>query len=308
MTTIRDIAKKSGYAKSTVSRYINGNHYVSARARRVIQQAIDELDYRPNQVARDLSTGCNHKIGVIVPNTKCPYIVEMMRGLTDAAISAQHELILLPSNYQQTLELEYLEKLRMHDYESLIFTSSELPLSKIASYRQYGKIICTEDAREDGLSSVYLQRQPGYVGLFHWLRQRKINKMALLFERDRPQSPTYRATMHCFHRFFAGIDYQVFHGLVEYSDAPKILGEVVRGNFDCILANSDDIAAYFLQNLPKKGGRLPLIVSQESQLSGKLLRIPSIDDRAYELGERLFQAAVAKEDVNMSLSSRFILR
>ena len=49
MATINDIAKKTGYAKSTISRYLNSSGYVSATAQRIIQQAIDELDYHRTQ-------------------------------------------------------------------------------------------------------------------------------------------------------------------------------------------------------------------------------------------------------------------
>ena len=45
MTNIRDIAKKSGYSASTVSRFLNQTGYVSQSAKQAIQQVIDELEY-----------------------------------------------------------------------------------------------------------------------------------------------------------------------------------------------------------------------------------------------------------------------
>ncbi|WP_236696859.1 LacI family DNA-binding transcriptional regulator [Pediococcus stilesii] len=57
MANIRDIAKRSGYSASTVSRFINHSGYVSDTAQEEIQQVIDEFDYVPNAIARDLSTG-----------------------------------------------------------------------------------------------------------------------------------------------------------------------------------------------------------------------------------------------------------
>ena len=55
MTSISDIAKKAGVAKSTVSRVINHHPHVSDETRQKVMDLINELDYIPNQLARDLS-------------------------------------------------------------------------------------------------------------------------------------------------------------------------------------------------------------------------------------------------------------
>lgn len=57
MITIKDVADRAGYAKSTVSRYINSSDYVAQQTGVAIQKAIDDLDYHPNQIARELSMG-----------------------------------------------------------------------------------------------------------------------------------------------------------------------------------------------------------------------------------------------------------
>ena len=51
--TIRDVAKKSGLSLGTVSKYING-HPVKETNRLLIEQAIQELQYKPNNIAKGL--------------------------------------------------------------------------------------------------------------------------------------------------------------------------------------------------------------------------------------------------------------
>lgn len=68
MATIKDVSKLSGYSPATVSRVLNTSGYVSATARRKIEAAISELDYAPNALARNLSAGTAHFIGVVLPN------------------------------------------------------------------------------------------------------------------------------------------------------------------------------------------------------------------------------------------------
>jgi len=48
MTTIHDVAKRSGYSVSTVSRVLNQKKHVSKEARQAIESAIQALDYVPN--------------------------------------------------------------------------------------------------------------------------------------------------------------------------------------------------------------------------------------------------------------------
>lgn len=54
MVTIKDVAKKAGVSVASVSRYINKNGYVRNETGEKIAEAIDELNYVPNEVARSL--------------------------------------------------------------------------------------------------------------------------------------------------------------------------------------------------------------------------------------------------------------
>ena len=64
MTNIRKIAKLSGYSVSSVSRVINNHPHVSEEARQKILQVMEELDYRPNILAQELSSGSTRRVGV----------------------------------------------------------------------------------------------------------------------------------------------------------------------------------------------------------------------------------------------------
>ena len=54
MASIRDVAKKANVGPATVSRVLNNSGYVSEESRRRIEQAMMELDYTPNELARNL--------------------------------------------------------------------------------------------------------------------------------------------------------------------------------------------------------------------------------------------------------------
>lgn len=64
--TIKDIARKVGVSPSTVSRVINGNTAISQETRTKIKEAMEEMDYHPNSLARNLVNGSTDTIGLIM--------------------------------------------------------------------------------------------------------------------------------------------------------------------------------------------------------------------------------------------------
>ena len=65
--TLEDIAKISGYSRSTVSRVINGDEKVSERAREKILAVIKNLNFQPNLAARGLATGKTGVLSLVIP-------------------------------------------------------------------------------------------------------------------------------------------------------------------------------------------------------------------------------------------------
>ena len=66
--TIRDVAALAGVSHQTVSRVINGYERVSPETRRKVEEAITQLDFRPNVYARFMASGHTRNLGCITPN------------------------------------------------------------------------------------------------------------------------------------------------------------------------------------------------------------------------------------------------
>jgi LacI family transcriptional regulator len=67
LSTMRDVANRAGVSAKTVSRVMNNDRYVSDDVRARVLQAVTELDYVPNAMARSFRSGQDTAIGVAVP-------------------------------------------------------------------------------------------------------------------------------------------------------------------------------------------------------------------------------------------------
>ncbi|MER6925620.1 LacI family DNA-binding transcriptional regulator [Streptomyces spiralis] len=84
-TTLRDVAKRAGVSIRTVSNVVNGSVPVSDELRTRVEAALEELDYRPNLVARNLRRGRTGMIALVVPELDVPYFAELAREVITAA-------------------------------------------------------------------------------------------------------------------------------------------------------------------------------------------------------------------------------
>ena len=92
--TIRDVARKAGVGLGTVSRVINNSPLVSERTRLRVLEVIEELQYTPNPIARQLSLGKTLTISVITPFFTRPAFVERLRGVASALAESEYDLII----------------------------------------------------------------------------------------------------------------------------------------------------------------------------------------------------------------------
>lgn len=91
--TIRDVAAHAGVSHQTVSRVINGHDAVSPDTRARVQQAIDELGYQPNAIARSMARGRTGMLACIAPNLTDYTFASLIDGAERAA--RRHDFFLL---------------------------------------------------------------------------------------------------------------------------------------------------------------------------------------------------------------------
>ena len=92
--TIKDVAKHSGVAISTVSRVLNNHPDVSEKVRKKVLDTVHELHYVPNNSARDLVKPQSDCIGVIVRGIENPFFTSLLRSIEKATADAGYTMVL----------------------------------------------------------------------------------------------------------------------------------------------------------------------------------------------------------------------
>ncbi len=120
MATIREVAKRAGVAPITVSRVINESGYVGEETRRRVNEAIAELDYVPNVLARGLRSKRTHTLGLLVTDITNAFWTTVARGAEDAAMQSGYSLFLCNTDEDVGKQEQYLRVLAAQRVEGVI--------------------------------------------------------------------------------------------------------------------------------------------------------------------------------------------
>ena len=95
---LQDVAKLAGVSVTTVSRVLNNRGYLSKQTINKVHQAMEELNYRPNAVARQLYKQRTDLVGLVFPTVNNPFFgqleAELERVLSQVAGAGQVQVLL----------------------------------------------------------------------------------------------------------------------------------------------------------------------------------------------------------------------
>lgn len=121
MVTRDDVANLAGTSSAVVSYVVNGGpRRVSAATRSKVLQAIEDLGYRPNGLARALRTQKTFTIGLIVPDNTNPFFAQLARAVEEAAFARGYVLLLGNSSQDDTRQAAYVRTFLERQVDGLI--------------------------------------------------------------------------------------------------------------------------------------------------------------------------------------------
>lgn len=134
MSTLKDVAEKSGVSVTTVSRMLNNRGYISEKTKKKIRQAMKELNYQPNEIARSLSKKSSNLIGLIVPSASNMFFCKVIDSVEHCVAKHGYKLLLCNSNHEAKKEIEYFDMLSANKAAGVILASRTQDIDKYIAF------------------------------------------------------------------------------------------------------------------------------------------------------------------------------
>jgi LacI family transcriptional regulator len=138
---IRDIAERAGVSVTTVSHVLNKSRFVHPDTEARVLQAIQDLDYHPNMLARSLRRHETHTIGLLISDIGNKYFTEVARAVETAAYERGYNMILCNTDEDVAKETMYFDVLLAKQVDGLIVAPARGDHSFIQSHLQRGAYV-----------------------------------------------------------------------------------------------------------------------------------------------------------------------
>lgn len=122
MVSIKDVAEAAGVSTATVSRVLSDKPHVRPEIRQRVMNAVEQLNYRPNLVARSLRAQQSRTIGLIMSDIRNPFFTAISRAVEDMAYEQGFRLFLCNTDENPEKEEMYLNLMRDENVAGVIFS------------------------------------------------------------------------------------------------------------------------------------------------------------------------------------------
>ena len=149
--TMKDIARRTGLGLATISSYFNGGN-VREKNRVKIEEAIRELHYEVNEVARGLKTNATKTIGVVIPELNNTFCAEIITEMEDILRSHGYATIVCDCRTDRKLEREAVDFLSRKRVDGIINMPVDAEGTHLKQFQKTGKPIVLIDRKIQDLS------------------------------------------------------------------------------------------------------------------------------------------------------------
>ena len=261
MATIVDVAKLAGVTPTTVSRVINNRGYISEKTRNKVNEAMDQLGYQPNEIARSLTKQKSNTIGVIVPHISHPYFAKLISNLENEAAKSGYKIILCNSKEKAEKEKQYLDMCKSNRVAGIILCSGNVESNKINTGNI--PVVLLEKNFEEGKLGIQCDNyQGGKLATEHLIDCgcKRLLHFSGVIDEEMPADNREKAFIDICNEnniefFIRKYDINTYNEMNYYEYIKDTLNEIK--NIDGIFASSDLIAAQVIQVCNELNIRIP---------------------------------------------------
>lgn len=170
MATLSDVAAEAGVSPTAVSRYLNHRLDLPQATRDRIDAAVAKLDYRPNVLARRLSTGKAEAISLITADIANPFFAELAAAVEREAHDHGYAVYISSTNGGAGTEAEAITRMADGHVDGLIMMSNRVDDGRLAKMLQpLGNVVLLdENIAGAALPGVFVENSEGaYLATKH---------------------------------------------------------------------------------------------------------------------------------------------
>ncbi|WP_347549128.1 LacI family DNA-binding transcriptional regulator [Pseudalkalibacillus hwajinpoensis] len=121
MTKIKDIAKQAGVSTATVSHVLNNTGRVGESTRQKVLEVINELNYKPNKIAKSLKIKKTSTVGVIAEDVTVFNTPDIIDGINEIAENSGLGILLSNLRIYKKMGIDFSQKEHMKELLSIAF-------------------------------------------------------------------------------------------------------------------------------------------------------------------------------------------
>ncbi|HZE39419.1 MAG TPA: LacI family DNA-binding transcriptional regulator [Stackebrandtia sp.] len=124
MVTMADVARQAGVSVSTVSHIVNGTRFVKEDTKKRVLEAIRQIGYIHNTLARSLATQSSQSIGLAISAISNFYFADIVAAMESAARRAGFTLLLAETHDDPDEELQVIQALHQRRVDGILYAPS----------------------------------------------------------------------------------------------------------------------------------------------------------------------------------------
>ncbi|MCC5894210.1 MAG: LacI family DNA-binding transcriptional regulator [Alkalibacterium sp.] len=265
MPTILDIAKYAGVSSATVSRVINSSGYVGEDTRRIVEEAIEKLNYSPNKNAQHLRKGSTKNFGIISTQFN-DTAVARINSFISTAYAFGYTTTLFVTNGDKKREIEAFDLLKSKQIDGifLIYRSNEWTV--LEKYADFGPVVTLHNVDSEQIPSVFIDHYEGHRLALDYLWDTGCRSIYNLYGTAKGLNTKRRIkayTDFCEEKNITPHSPELFINAVSASKVDTFVEwfKKQQDKPDAIVTHSDSIAALVVSRLRRIGVSIPEDVS-----------------------------------------------
>jgi len=170
MPTLNDVAREAGVSPTAVSRYLNNRIDLPQITKDRIDAAIAKLEYRPNLLAKRLSTGKSEAIALVTPEIANPFFAELAAAIEEEAERHGYAVYISSTRGSREREIAAINRLRDQHVDGLIMMTNEPDDGRLAKLlrKRSNVVILDEDIPGVNVPRIFVENAQGaYLATRH---------------------------------------------------------------------------------------------------------------------------------------------